>query len=111
MLNMNVSVSKGIMFFNLEGNLTNDTFFELEEALNYLLYKQGMHYYVLDFKDIERIEFDVISWLENKLVEIFLSCGKVVLCGLDGKYEKKIGKQDKLFYVREGIEAFKYLTV
>mgnify|MGYP003322677116 FL=1 len=44
-------------------------------------------------------------------MEIFLSCGKVVLCGLDGKYEKKIGKQDKLFYVREGIEAFKYLTV
>ena len=49
--------------------------------------------------------------LENKLVEIFLSCGKVVLCGLEGMYEKKLGKQDKLFYVREGSEAFKYLSV
>ena len=66
---------------------------------------------MFDFKDIDRIDLNIISWLENKLVEIFLSCGKVVLCGLEGMYEKKLGKQDKLFYVREGIEAFKYLNV
>ena len=111
MLEFDIDVLKGILFIHLDGVLNKETISQFERELNYLLYKQGMHYYVLDFKDIERIEFDVISWLENKLVEIFLSCGKVVLCGLDGKYEKKIGKQDKLFYVREGIEAFKYLTV
>ena len=49
--------------------------------------------------------------LDNKLVEIFLSCGKVVLCGLDGMYERKLGKQDSLFYVREGNQAFEYLTI
>lgn len=111
MLEINIDVVKGILFIHLEGVLNKETIDQFDKELNYLLYKQGMHYFVFDFKDIEKIDFDVISWLENKLVEIFLSCGKVVLCGLDGVYEKRIGKQDKLFYVREGIEAFKYLNV
>ena len=110
-LEIDIDVVKVILFIHLEGVLDKKTIHQFDREVNYLLYKQGMHYFVFDFKDIEQVDFDVISWLENKLVEIFLSCGKVVLCGLDGKYEKKIGKQDKLFYVREGIEAFKYLTV
>lgn len=111
MLEMNIDVVKGIMFIHLEGCLNKDTIGQFDRELNYLLYKQGMHYFVFDFKDIDKIELDVISWLENKLVEIFLSCGKVVLCGLDGMYEKKLGKQDRLFFVREGAQAFKYLTI
>ena len=111
MLEMNIDVVKGIMFIHLEGELNRDTIGQFDNELNYLLYKQGMHYFVFDFKDIDRIDLNIISWLENKLVEIFLSCGKVVLCGLEGMYEKKLGKQDKLFYVREGSEAFKYLNV
>ena len=111
MLVMDIDVVKGILFIRLDGVLNKDTVSLFDKELNYLLYKQGMHYYVFDFKDIDKIEFDIIAWLENKLVEIFLSCGKVVLCGLDGTYENKISKQDKLFFVREGIDAFKYLNV
>lgn len=111
MLGIDIDVVKGIMFIHLEGQLNRDTIGQFDNELNYLLYKQGMHYFVFDFKDLEKIDFNIISWLENKLVEIFLSCGKVVLCGLDRRYEKYIGKQDKLFYVREGSDAFKYLNV
>lgn len=111
MLEMDIDVVRGIMFIHLEGNLNKNTIGQFERELNYLLYKQGMHYFVFDFKDIDGIEMDIISWLNNKLVEIFLSCGKVVLCGLDGVYERQLGKQDSLFYVREGNQAFKYLTI
>lgn len=108
---MDIDVVKGIMFIHLEGELNKETMGQLDNELNYLLYKQGMHYFVFDFKDLERFDINIIPWLENKLVEIFLSCGKVVLCGLDGKYEERLGKQDKLFYVRNGMDAFMYLNV
>ena len=111
MLEMDIEVARGIMFIHLEGRINKETIGQFDRELNYLLYKQGMHYFVFDFKDIEKIEMDIISWLENKLVEIFLSCGKVVLCGLDGMYEEKLGKQDRLFYVREGNQAFKFLNI
>ena len=111
MLEIDTNIIKGMVVIKLKGVLNRKTIYAFDREINYLFYKQGFNYYVLDFNNIERIEFDIFNWLENKLMEIFLSCGKVVLCGLDGKYEKKIGKQDKLFYVREGIEAFKYLTV
>lgn len=108
---MDIDVVKGILFIHLDGVLNKDTISQFEREVNYLLYKQGMHYYVFDFRDIEKIDFDVVCWLENKLVEIFLSCGKVVLCGLEERYGKKFSKQDRLFYVREEFDAFKYLTI
>ena len=111
MLDVEVDVIKGIMFINLEGELNYRTISKLENELNYLLYKQGMHYFVFDFKDLDIIDINVISWLDNKLIEIFLSCGKVVLCGLDDKYENKFSKQERLFFVREGVQAFNYLTI
>lgn len=111
MLEIDIDVVKGIMFIHLEGNLNRETIGQFDRELNYLLYKQGMHYFVFDFKDIDGIEMDIVSWLNNKLVEIFLSCGKVVLCGLDGRYENKFFKQDSLFYVREGKQAFEYLMI
>ena len=111
MLDVEVDVIKGIMFINLEGEFNYRTISKLENELNYLLYKQGMHYFVFDFKDLDIIDINVISWLDNKLIEIFLSCGKVVLCGLDDKYENKFSKQERLFFVREGVQAFNYLTI
>ncbi len=111
MLEMEVDVVRGIMFIHLEGELTKRTFSQFDELLNYLLYKKGMHYYVFNFKDLDEFDANVISWLDNKLVEIFLSCGKVALCVINKSYEEKIGRQDMLFYVNEGYEAFKYLVI
>lgn len=111
MLNMNVSVNKGIMFFNLEGNLTNDTFFELEDALNYLLYKQGMQYFVFNFSDLDRVDLDVINNFKSKLTEIFLCCGKVAVCGVNKILKNFFGSRDNFFYINNQMEAFKYLSI
>lgn len=110
MLEITVDVVKGILFIHLEGELTKETIKQFDNELNYLLYKQGMHYFVLDFKELDKMDSNVIPWLDNKLVEIFLNCGKVVLCGLDN-YNNTFNKQERLFLVREGIHAFNYLTI
>lgn len=110
MLEVDIEVLKGMLFVHLEGILNKETIIEFEREINYLLYKQGMHYFVFDFSNIEKIEFDFDSWLENKLIEIFLSGGKVKLYGLDNKYDKRI-KQDRFFYLREEKEIFNYLTI
>ena len=111
MLEIDTDVVKGIMFIHLEGELNDSTIRQFDNELNYLLYKQGMHYFVFDFKDLDRFDVNIMPWLENKLVEIFLSCGKVVLCGLDRMYEKRLAMQGRLFCVRNGTEVFRYLNV
>lgn len=110
MLEVDIEVLKGMLFVRLNGILNKETITDFEREINYLLYKQGMHYFVFDFSNIEKIEFNFDGWLENKLIEIFLSGGKVKLYGLDNKYDQKI-KQDKFFYVREEKEIFNYLTI
>lgn len=109
MLEIDISVVKGILFVHLEGVLNRDTVRQLINELNYLLYKQGMLYYVLDFKDLDKLDYSVMPILDNKLTEIFLSCGKVVISGLDNYHN--CYKQDNLFYVRDGIQALNYLAI
>ena len=50
MLEFTTEINKGIMFIRLEGELNNNTFNNLSNELDYLLYKQGIHYYVFNFK-------------------------------------------------------------
>lgn len=112
MLEMTTEVSKGIMFIRLEGELNNNTVNKFYNELNYLLYKQGIHYFVFNFKELKNMDQNIFSIFQNILTEIFLSCGKVVMCGMKELQMKKLGKtKDKLFYVNEEIEAFKYLKV
>lgn len=111
MLEVSTDVVKGVMFINLEGELNKDTIKDFERELNYLLYKQGMHFFVFNFKDLENIEYGTLSWLQNKLVEIFLSCGNVVMCGLNELCQKRLGMQEKLFYVNSEVDALKFLNI
>lgn len=111
MLKISTEVSRGIMFMRFIGDLDNNNFNEFKTEINYLLYNQGVRYFVLDFKDIN-LEENIFLKLQNKLVEIFLNCGEVVLCGLDKSKRNKIGyTKDKLHYVNEEREAFNYLWV
>ncbi len=111
MLGIDIDVVKGILFVHLEGVLNKDTVKQFNNEIDYLLYKQGMHYYVFDFKDLDMIESNVYQYLDNKFIEIFLSCGKVVLSGLDKYYENIFFKQKGLYFVDEGVKAFDYLTI
>jgi len=108
---MNVDVVKGIMFIRLEGDLTTNTFQMFNNELDYLLYKQGMHYFVFNFYEIDTMDPIILSSLQNKLIEIFLCCGKVVMCGLSALWKKIIGTQDRLYFVNDEMEALKYFSI
>lgn len=112
MLQLETQVNKGIMFIRLEGNLDNKTFNKFSNEINYLLYNQGIHYYVLNFEEVNRVDKNIFTKLQNKLIEIFLSCGKVVMCGLDDLIKKQIGNtRENLYYVNKEKEAFKYINL
>lgn len=111
MLTVDVDVIRGILFIRLEGELTKQTVHDFDRKLNYLLYKQGMHFFVFNFCNIEVIDQSIFSHLQSKLVEIFLSCGKVGMCGLSDLYRHFLGTQERLFYVNYEGEAFQYFSV
>ena len=85
MLEVDVLVSRGIIFFRLVGELNPITIHDFDQK--------------------------ILSHLWNKLIEIFLSCGKVVMCGLNEFCKRKLGTQEKLFYVDSEYEAFQYFSV
>lgn len=111
MLEVDTDVIKGIMFVNLSGELTNDTMRDVEDELNYLLYKQGMHFFIFNFKNVNVIEYSALNQLQKILIEIFLSCGNVVMCGMSDICRKKLGLLDRVNYTNSEIDAFKLLNV
>ncbi len=112
MLEINENVERGILFMNLKGGLTTKTFNALGEEINYLLYKQGISNFVIDFTNVDFSDESIFLKIQTKLVEIFLNCGKVVMCGMKELYRKQIGyTKDRLFYVNYGKEAFEYLRM
>ncbi len=112
MLEIDEKVERGILFINLKGGLTTKTFNTLGNEINYLLYNQGISNFVIDFTNVSKYDDNIFCSIQTKLVEIFLSCGKVVMCGMKELYRKKIGyTKDRLFYVNYGKEAFEYLRM
>ncbi|MBQ2639514.1 MAG: hypothetical protein IJF92_01990 [Bacilli bacterium] len=112
MLEYTTEINKGIMFIRLEGELNNNTFINLYNELEYLLYRQGIHYYVFNFKYLKILDQNIFIKIQNILTEIFLSCGQVVMCGLKNIWKKRLGSYyNKLFYVNNEVDAFKYLKI
>ncbi len=110
MLEMDVGVVKGFTVIKLDGDLTNKTFKKLDEEIDYLLYKQGMHFFIFDFNHVQKTDENIFKDFQRKLVEIFLSCGKVVLCGLSDVF-KEIRDSSRLFYVKDEFEALNCFSI
>lgn len=105
-----MEVDRGIPFLNLEGILNSKTFPELGSQINYLLYDQGFHYFVLDFSNLGDLEESIYLRIKSKLAEIFLSCGRVGLCGI--KNQQKIGFSRKnLYYLKKKNDVFQYFSL
>ncbi len=109
MLEMDFGVVKGMIVVKLKGELTSNTLYKFNDGVDYLLYNQGMHYFVFDFKDVDKIENDIFSELQSKIFEIFLNCGKVVIYGIKNVF-KNI-KDNRLIYVNDEIEALKCFSI
>lgn len=104
-------VNKGIIFLRLYGSLNKRTIQEFSDEINYLLYEQGTKRLVINFDEVDITNEAVFSTIGNKLVEIFLSCGEVALCGLSHERKKRIGsRQEQLFFVESELDAFRYLS-
>ena len=105
------SFKQGILFIRLQGKLTNQNFYEFSDEINYLLYKQGISYFVFNFDDLD-IGREIFSKIQNKLIEICLTSGKVALCGLNKEEIKKVDcGNENLKFVGSEIEALNYLSI
>ena len=111
MLTMNFNVIKGVIVIQLEGYLNSNEINNLEEQLNYLIYKQEMHFFIFDFNNVEEADIGAINNISNKLVEIFLTCGKVILLGVNSLLRMMLGKGERMIYVDQFREAFKYFSI
>ncbi len=110
-MNIFTEVNKGIIFLTFDGVFDNNSFNKFDKEINYLLYNQGISYYSFNFNNVG-LNDDVVPNIQNKLVEIFLNCGKVAMCGLNKKYQNKIGRgKDNLYYVKDEREVSKYLSL
>lgn len=104
-------VNRGIIFLRLNGVLDNNTLTKFNEEVDYLLYKQGVSFYTFDFSEV-KINEESVFQIQNKLIEIFLNCGKVVMCGVNKLYQEKIGSgKNQLYYVNDQRDAFKLLSL
>lgn len=109
MLTIDEKVSHGIIFLRVDGKLNSKSFTKFNNQINYLLYNQGLQYFVIDLNNT-KIEKNIFERIQSKLIEIFLNCGQVALCGIKNDEKNKIGyTAGKLFYINEEREAFKYL--
>lgn len=110
MLEMDVGVVKGFTVIRLDGDLTNKTFKRLDEEIDYLLYKQGMHFFIFDFNRVKNTDAVTYGYFQKKLIEIFLSCGKVILCGIKDVF-RNIKDSSRLFYVNDCFEALNCFNI
>ena len=110
MLEIDTEVSKGIMFLHLNGKLNHDNFPLFGNTINHFLYTKGMHYFVIDFSNINSFEENVFIQIQNKIIEISLNHGHIVVCGMDDRKKDELGfMKENLYYVSEEREAYKYL--
>ena len=110
MLEMDVGVVKGFTVIRLDGALTNKTFKRLNEEIDYLLHKQGMHFFIFDFNRVKNTDAVTYGYFQKKLIEIFLSCGKVILCGIKDVF-RNIKDSSRLFYVNDCFEALNCFNI
>lgn len=109
MLEINVELKNGIIFIRLEGMLNMETFNQFDMELSYLLYKQGINYYVVDFSNVYISNYNVIFRIENKIREILLNRGKIIFNGINSRFKNYY--LDCNFNERDGCCFFKYLNI
>lgn len=112
MLEVTSQVNKGIMFIRLEGELTDSNFYKVADFINYLLYKQGILSYVFNLEGVNVVDCRLFNRIQNKLTEIFLSCGSVAFCGVPKALKKLLWeRREQLFYVMNEREVFQYISL
>lgn len=93
-------VNDGILFISIEEEIRDDTIDNLEEEIDYMLYSQGIRYYAFNFNYLDNFNNSFLNKFQNKLTEIFLTSGSVIIYGLKKINKGIFGKRrDNLYYV------------
>ena len=93
-------VNDGIIFISIEEEINDDTIDSLEEEIDFMLYKQGMKYYAFNFNYLDNFNCSFLNKFQNKLTEIFLTCGSVIIYGLKRINKGIFGKREyNLYYL------------
>lgn len=93
-------VNDGILFISIEEEIRDDTIDNLEEEIDYMLYRQGIRYYAFNFNYLDNFNNSFLNKFQNKLTEIFLTSGSVIIYGLKKINKGIFGKRrDNLYYV------------
>ena len=109
MLGITKEVYKGILYLRMDGTLNEKSIENWKEELDALLYQQRLHYFVFNFQEVKKLDKRCLSSIENKLVEIYLNCGKVAICGLDSPQEQSYLENENLYFVKNEWDACNYL--
>ena len=109
MLGISKEVYRGILYLRMTGSFTLKNCESWRKELDQLFYQQGLHYFVLNFQDVEKFDEKSLSLLKRKVKEICLHCGKVAVCGLDFKSDKRTIENENLYFVSEEWDACQYL--
>ncbi len=109
MLGISKEVYRGILFLRMKGKFTPESSQNWTEEINRLLYQQGLHYFVLNFQEVEDLDSKSLAILENQLSQIYLHCGKVAICGMNSKDEQRTLKNENLYFVQNEWDACHYL--
>lgn len=111
-MNIITEVSRGIFFMRFDGVFDHNSFNKFNEEIDYLLYRQGVSFYAFNFSHVSIIDEGLLSKFQSKLVEIFLNCGQVVMCGVDKLYQDKIGQgREHLYYVNDERDAYNLISL
>ena len=93
-------MNDGILFISIEEEIRDDTIDNLEEEIDYMLYSQGIRYYAFNFNYLDNFNNSFLNKFQNKLTEIFLTSGSVIIYGLKKINKGIFGKRkDNLYYV------------
>ena len=84
MLYTDLFVNRGVIFMKIDGEINDITIEQFDNTINYLLYNIGIKYFVMDFIAV-KMNKGIIPIINNKLLEIYTSCEKVVIRGIDNK--------------------------
>ncbi|MBR4618822.1 MAG: hypothetical protein IKO49_05910 [Bacilli bacterium] len=106
------NVRNGILFISIEDEITENTISNLTKEIDFLLYNQGISLYAFNFNYLKNFSTQFLNNFQNKLTEIFLKCGSVVIYGIDKVYEGIFGKRkDNLFYAEKVEDVYNLLSL
>lgn len=90
MLDISMEFIRGMLFVRLDGTLDGNTYTKLSDCLYTMIHEKGLKYFVINLENINHIDENGIQVLIDRYFDITLHDGKLVICGYNNKFDKKI---------------------